>query len=191
MTKDLKLCQCHENECHADSVPPGWRCRKEVVSSKPVAPAIPQAHRDHDAAWSAYWRDLSKWQERELMRLHNQLLEHSEVCGESAYPISDRVAVETTQPTTDCRHDWVSIIGGIRCVLCGVQIAARCLPEEPEPRHTGVVHAGGPHTIHEGSRADCAICSPPKQAWDCACNKPECAYCGPRLAENGDGDVTR
>jgi len=35
-TKDLKLCQCHENECHADSVPPGWKCRKEVVSSKSV-----------------------------------------------------------------------------------------------------------------------------------------------------------
>lgn len=28
-------------------------------------------------------------------RLHNQLLEHAEVCGESAYPISDRLAGES------------------------------------------------------------------------------------------------
>lgn len=28
-------------------------------------------------------------------KLHKQLLEHAEVCGESAYPISDRLAVET------------------------------------------------------------------------------------------------
>ena len=37
----------------------------------------------------------------------------------------------TGQPTTACRHDWISVIGGIRCATCGVQIAARCLPEEP------------------------------------------------------------
>jgi hypothetical protein len=29
-------------------------------------------------------------------RLHRQLLEHAEVCSESAYPVSDRLAVETT-----------------------------------------------------------------------------------------------
>lgn len=90
-----QLCNCLDNECHTN-LPPGWACRKQALpTSKPVAPAIPQAHRDHDDAWSAYWRDLSKWQERELVRLHNQLLEHAEVCGESAYPISDRVALET------------------------------------------------------------------------------------------------
>jgi hypothetical protein len=37
-TKDLRLCQCQEHECHADSVPPGWACRKQpagALTSKP------------------------------------------------------------------------------------------------------------------------------------------------------------
>jgi hypothetical protein len=41
----------------------------ELRPSKPVAPAIPQVHRDHDAAWAEYWRDLSKWQKDEIDRL--------------------------------------------------------------------------------------------------------------------------
>lgn len=32
---------------------------------------------------------------------------------------------DSSAPVDPCRHDWVYMIGGIRCVICGVQIAAR------------------------------------------------------------------
>lgn len=60
--------------------------------------------RDHyQACWFAV-PDLRVENERlraERDKLHKQLLEHAEVCCESAYPVSDRVTVETSD-----RIDW-------------------------------------------------------------------------------------
>lgn len=77
------------------------------------------------------------------MRLHNQLLEHAEVCGESAYPISDRVAVETdgASPLSKRCHvackDNVSPWEYPHLVICFKSIAdlhaaARYLSSSPE-----------------------------------------------------------
>ena len=40
------------------------------------------------------------------------------------YVARKRAAIEP-----ECRHDWACLVGGIRCVKCGEQIAARVLSE--------------------------------------------------------------
>ncbi len=89
-------------------------------------------------------------------QLRRQLLEHAEVCGESAYPISDRAAVETKSQCTD--PGWEQQDGKLVCTGCGLP-ASDVFAEKASvcPTCEGAEEIWPPNESAPGPCPDCAV----------------------------------